>query len=108
MISSACASSAKALASAARLLQLGVADAVVTGGVDTIGAFTLAGFDSLQLVSADRCNPLSANRNGINLGEAAALFLMTREPATVSLRGWGETTDGYHFSAPDPRDSAPA
>jgi 3-oxoacyl-[acyl-carrier-protein] synthase-1 len=103
VISSACASSAKALASAARLLRLGVADAVVTGGVDTIGAFTLAGFDSLQLVSARRCNPLSANRNGINLGEAAALFLMTREPATVSLRGWGETTDAYHFSAPDPQ-----
>ncbi len=103
VISSACASSAKALASAARLLGLGVADAVVTGGVDTLGAFTLAGFDSLQLVSAHRCNPLSANRNGINLGEGAALFLMTREPATVALRGWGETTDGYHFSAPDPQ-----
>jgi 3-oxoacyl-[acyl-carrier-protein] synthase-1 len=103
VISTACASSAKALASAARLLQLGLADAVVTGGVDTIGAFTLAGFDSLQLISTDRCNPLSANRKGINLGEAAALFLMTREPATVGLRGWGETTDGYHFSAPDPQ-----
>jgi 3-oxoacyl-[acyl-carrier-protein] synthase-1 len=103
VISTACASSAKALASAARMLQLGLADAVVTGGVDTIGAFTLAGFDSLQLISTHRSNPLSANRNGINLGEAAALFLMTREPATVGLRGWGETTDGYHFSAPDPQ-----
>ncbi len=100
--SSACASSAKAMAAAARLLQLGVADAVVTGGVDSLCAFTVAGFASLNLLSDRRCNPLSANRDGINIGEAAALFLMTREPATVSLRGWGESSDGYHFSAPDP------
>ena len=100
--STACASSAKALSSAARLLQLGVVDAVVTGGVDTLCGFTIAGFGALELLSTQRCNPLSANRDGINLGEAAVFFLMTREPATVSLRGWGESTDAYHFSAPDP------
>lgn len=100
--SSACASSAKAMAGAARLIQLGLADAVVTGGVDSLCAFTVAGFDALGLVSVRRCNPLSVNRDGINIGEAAALFLMTRDPATVSLRGWGESSDGHHFSAPDP------
>jgi 3-oxoacyl-[acyl-carrier-protein] synthase I len=100
--SSACASSAKAMVGAARLLRLGLADAVVTGGADSLCSFTVAGFDSLNLVSARRCNPLSVNRDGINIGEAAALFLMTREPATVSLRGWGESSDGHHFSAPDP------
>jgi 3-oxoacyl-[acyl-carrier-protein] synthase I len=100
--SSACASSAKAMAGAARLLRLGVADAVVTGGVDSLCAFPVAGFASLNLVSGRRCNPLSVNRDGINIGEAAALFLMTREPATVGLRGWGESSDGHHFSAPDP------
>jgi 3-oxoacyl-[acyl-carrier-protein] synthase I len=100
--SSACSSSAKAMAAAARLLRLGVADAVVTGGADSLCAFTVAGFASLNLLSDRRCNPLSVNRNGINIGEAAALFLMTREPATVSLRGWGESSDGHHFSAPDP------
>jgi 3-oxoacyl-[acyl-carrier-protein] synthase-1 len=63
---------------------------------------TIAGFGSLDLLSGERCNPLSAHRDGINIGEAAALFLMTREPAAVSLRGWGESTDGFHFSAPDP------
>jgi len=102
VISTACASSAKAMASAARLIALGLADAVVTGGVDTLCGFTVAGFEALDLVSDRRCNPLSLHRGGINLGEAAALFLMTREPSAVSLRGWGETTDGYHFSAPDP------
>ena len=100
--SSACSSSAKAMASAARLLNMGLCDAVVTGGVDTMCAFTVAGFSSLESVSAVQCNPLSANRNGINIGEGAALFLMTREPAAVALCGWGESSDGHHMSAPDP------
>jgi 3-oxoacyl-[acyl-carrier-protein] synthase-1 len=77
-------------------------DAVVAGGIDTLCAFTLAGFAALESVSASRCNPLSRNRDGINIGEGAALFLMSREPAAVALRGWGESSDGYHVSAPDP------
>lgn len=100
--SSACASGAKAMASAARLLRLGLADAVVTGGVDSLCRFTVAGFRALGLVSTQRCNPLSGRRDGINIGEAAALFLMTREPAPVSLAGWGESADAHHFSSPDP------
>jgi 3-oxoacyl-[acyl-carrier-protein] synthase I len=100
--SSACASSAKALASAARLIRMGVCDAVIAGGVDSLCAFTVAGFKALESISETRCNPLSRNRNGINIGEGAALFLMSTEPATVALRGWGESSDGYHMSAPDP------
>ena len=100
--SSACASSAKALASAARLIATGICDAVLAGGVDTLCAFTVAGFTALESVSKSLCNPLSVNRNGINIGEGAALFLMSNEPATVALRGWGESSDGYHLSAPDP------
>ncbi|HXV84611.1 MAG TPA: beta-ketoacyl-ACP synthase [Candidatus Binatia bacterium] len=100
--SSACASSAKALASAARLIGMGVCDAVLAGGVDSLCAFTIAGFKALESISETQCNPLSKNRNGINIGEGAALFLITTEPATVSLRGWGESSDGYHMSAPDP------
>lgn len=104
--SSACASSAKAMASAARLINMGLCDAVLTGGADSLCAFTVAGFTSLDSVSATPCNPLSANRNGINIGEGAALFLMSRAPgrdgARVALRGWGESSDGHHISAPDP------
>ncbi|UOD29850.1 beta-ketoacyl-ACP synthase [Massilia violaceinigra] len=103
--SSACASGAKAIASAARLIRMGLCDAVVTGGVDTLCGFTVAGFSALESVSAARCNPLSANRAGINIGEGAALFLMTREPAAVALCGWGEASDGHHMSAPDPAGS---
>jgi len=100
--SSACSSSAKALASAARLIRMGLVDAVVTGGVDTLCAFTVAGFSALESVSDTRCHPLGEGRKGINIGEGAALFLMSREPAAVALCGWGESSDGHHMSAPDP------
>ncbi|WP_137923413.1 beta-ketoacyl-ACP synthase [Cupriavidus sp. 2SB] len=102
-ISTACSSSAKALGAAGRLLEQGMADVVIAGGVDTLCAFTIAGFRSLESVSAERCNPMSAHRNGINLGEGAALFLMSREAGPVRLAGWGETSDAHHMSAPDPK-----
>lgn len=101
-ISTACSSSAKSLAAAARLIEQGLADVAIAGGVDTLCAFTIAGFRSLESVSAERCNPLSAHRHGINLGEGAALFLMSREAGPVRLAGWGETSDAHHMSAPDP------
>lgn len=102
-ISTACSSSAKALMSAARLLRAGVVDAVVAGGADSLCRFTVAGFSALESVSATRCNPFSRHRNGINIGEGAALFLMTREPGPVRLSGWGESSDAHHMSAPDPQ-----
>lgn len=101
-ISTACSSGAKALASAARLLQAGLVDAVVAGGVDALCTFTVAGFSALEAVSDARCNPLSGQRRGINLGEGAAFCLLTREEAPVWLAGWGETQDAHHMSAPDP------
>ena len=101
-ISTACSSGAKALASAARMLRSGMVDAVVAGGVDALSSFTVAGFSALEAVSAERCNPLSAHRHGINLGEAAAFFVVSREAGPVRLAGWGETQDAHHMSAPDP------
>ncbi|MFC4160469.1 beta-ketoacyl-ACP synthase [Chitinimonas lacunae] len=102
VISTACSSSAKALASGARLLRAGLCDAVVVGGADSLCRFTVAGFAALESVSDARCNPMSVNRCGINIGEAAALFLLTREPGPVRLAGWGESSDAYHISAPEP------
>lgn len=101
-ISTACTSSAKAIISGARLLKSGMADLVIAGGVDTLCKFTVAGFTAIESVSQDRCNPLSANRSGINIGEGSALFLMTRQPGNIFLSGWGESSDGYHLSSPDP------
>jgi len=102
VISTACSSSAKAIASGARLLHAGLADAVIAGGADSLCSFTIAGFQSLEAVSSVRCNPFSVNRCGINIGEGAALFLMTREPGAVRLAGAGESSDAHHMSAPDP------
>ena len=102
VISTACTSSARALMSAQRLLDLGVCDAVICGGVDSLCKLTLNGFTSLEAVSAERCNPFSVNRNGINIGEAAVLFLMTREPAPIALLGSGASSDAHHISAPEP------
>ena len=101
-ISTACSSGAKALAAGARLLRSGLVDAVVAGGCDALSAFTIAGFSALDAVSAERCNPLSANRRGINIGEGAALFLMGRDEGPVRLAGWGESADAHHMSAPEP------
>ena len=102
VISTACSSSAKAIASAARLLQSGQCDMVICGGVDSLCDFTVAGFTALDSVSEARCQPMSINRNGINIGEGAALFMMSMEPGPVSLLGWGESSDAWHISAPDP------
>lgn len=101
-ISTACTSSAKAIISGARLLNAGLADLVIAGGVDTLCKFTVAGFTAIESVSEDRCNPLSLNRSGINIGEGSALFIMSRKPSKIFLSGWGESSDGYHISAPDP------
>ncbi|WP_268604167.1 beta-ketoacyl synthase N-terminal-like domain-containing protein, partial [Escherichia coli] len=95
--------SAKALMSAARMLRAGIVDAVIAGGADSLCRFTVAGFNALESVSALRCNPFSLHRSGINIGEGAALFLLTREPGPVCLAGWGESADAHHMSAPDPQ-----
>ena len=101
-VSTACTSSAKALASARRLIRAGLCDAVITGGVDSLCRLTLNGFAALESVSRDLCNPFSLHRDGINIGEGAAIFLMSREPGPVALLGVGESTDAYHISGPDP------
>ncbi|KTC63054.1 3-oxoacyl-ACP synthase [Pseudomonas fluorescens ABAC62] len=102
VISTACTSSARALMSAQRLLDLGVCDAVICGGVDSLCKLTLNGFSALEAVSNERCNPFSANRNGINIGEAAVLFLMSKSPASIALLGSGASCDAHHISAPEP------
>jgi len=101
-ISTACTSSAKAFASARRLLQLQLADAIVVGGVDSLCELTVQGFASLESTSSARTNPMSRNRRGINVGEGAAVFLMSRDEAPVRLAGLGESSDAHHISAPDP------
>jgi 3-oxoacyl-[acyl-carrier-protein] synthase I len=102
VVSTACSSGAKALASGARLLKAGLCDAVLVGGVDALCGMTVAGFTALDSVDSARCRPMSATRSGINIGEGAALFVLSREPSAVRLSGWGESSDAHHISAPEP------
>ncbi|MCC7121848.1 MAG: beta-ketoacyl-[acyl-carrier-protein] synthase family protein [Gammaproteobacteria bacterium] len=101
-VSTACTSSAKALVSARLLLRANICDAVVAGGVDTLCRLTVNGFGALESTSPELSNPMSRNRRGINIGEGAALFLISREQGTVELLGAGESSDAHHVSAPDP------
>ena len=102
-LSTACASSAKAFCSAERLLRLGVADAVVVGGVDTLCGSTLFGFHALQLLSPEPCQPFGTHRRGLNLGEAAGFALLERGAGALQLLGHGESSDAHHLSAPHPQ-----
>ncbi|MGF6709829.1 3-oxoacyl-[acyl-carrier-protein] synthase-1 [Luteibacter sp. W1I16] len=101
-ISTACTSGARALLSAQRLLRLGLCDAVICGGADTLCRLATNGFHALEAMAPERCLPFSRSRRGINIGEAAAVFLMTRDHAPVVLLGGGASSDAYHMSSPEP------
>jgi len=126
-VSTACSSSAKVFATAERMIRLGLVDAAVVGGVDTLCGSVLFGFNALQLVSAEPCRPFDAERSGISIGEAAGFALLERaddarrrvpavaaarhgaggrpatgRPAGLYLLGYGESSDAHHMSTPHP------
>ena len=106
-VSCACASSAKTFGSARRMIEAGLIDAALVGGVDSLCLTTLYGFHSLQLTSPTACRPFDVARDGISIGEAAAFALLERAPqataaGSVLLLGVGESSDAYHMSAPHP------
>lgn len=115
-ISTACSSSGRSFLSAKRLLKSGLADAVIVGGADTLCRLTLNGFHGLDALSSKRCNPFSMNRDGINIGEAAAFMLLALTPteedkkqqssiknqSNIAFLGGGDSSDAYHISAPHP------
>ncbi len=107
VVSTACSSSAKVFASAARMLAAGLIDAAIVGGVDSLCLTTLYGFNSLELLSPEPCRPYDVARQGLSIGEAAAFILLERPGAQlkvddVLLLGSGETSDAHHMSAPHP------
>jgi 3-oxoacyl-[acyl-carrier-protein] synthase-1 len=104
-ISTACSSSAKVFASAERLIRLGLADAALVGGVDSLCDSVLFGFHSLELASRQPCRPFDRQRDGISIGEAAAFALLERAedvPDAPRLIGYGESSDAWHMSTPHP------
>ncbi len=107
VVSTACAATAKVFASAARMIEAGICDAAVVGGVDTLCATTLYGFQSLGVIAEQPCRPFDAARCGISIGEAAGFALLERPgarhgPETILLLGAGESADAYHMSSPHP------
>lgn len=102
-VSTACSSSAKVFASAQRLLNANLCDMVIVGGVDSLCQLTVNGFAALESVSKGHCNPFSRHRDGINIGEGAALFTLERGQSDVMLAGIGESADAHHISAPHPQ-----
>lgn len=101
-LSTACSSSAKAFACAARLIKADIADAVIVGGADSYCRMTLNGFNALSALSHKACLPFSVNRDGTVLGEGAAFFLMTKQRGPIILAGVGETSDAHNMTAPHP------
>ena len=104
-VSTACSSSAKAFANAERMIRLGLVDAAVVGGVDTLCDSVLFGFNALELVSSEPCRPFGVARDGISIGEAAGFALLERidaAPNALRLRGYGEASDAHHMSTPHP------
>lgn len=101
-ISTACSSSGRVFISAQRLLRSGLVDAVIVGGVDTLCRLTLNGFNGLEALSNTLCQPFSQSRDGINIGESAALMLLSNQPSKVALLGVGDSSDAHHISAPHP------
>ncbi|MEO8936769.1 MAG: beta-ketoacyl-ACP synthase [Burkholderiaceae bacterium] len=101
-ISTACSSSAKVFAQAARMIATGLVDAAVVGGVDSLAASTLFGFHALGLVSARACRPFAAARDGISIGEAGGFALLERGRDGALLIGYGESSDAHHMSTPHP------
>ncbi|MBK0090436.1 beta-ketoacyl-[acyl-carrier-protein] synthase family protein [Erwinia sp. S59] len=101
-ISTACSSSARALISGQRLIEAGLVDVALVGGADSLSRMPINGFASLDSLSERQCAPFSAERDGISIGEAGALLLLTREPQPLALLGAGESSDAWHMSAPHP------
>ena len=101
-ISTACSSSSRALVSARRLIESGLCDVVIAGGADTLCTVPINGFNSMGLISSNPCTPFCEGRDGISIGEAGGLMVLSKEKSNLTLRGIGESSDAYHVSSPDP------
>ncbi len=105
-VSSACSSSAKVFGNAARMMECGLIDAAIVGGVDSLCLTTLYGFNSLELLSPQPCQPYGTDRQGISISEAAGFALLTRNKpegrCAIAVMGVGESSDAHHMSSPHP------
>lgn len=114
-ISTACSSSANAIAYGARLIKNDILDVVVAGGTDALTKFTLNGFNTLMILDNNLCKPFDENRNGLNLGEGAGYVVLVSENVAKKLNkkmycklsGYDNSNDAYHQTASSPEGEGP-
>ena len=114
IISNACASGSNAIGHAWNLIRCGQAERALAGGYDALSLLVFAGFDALQALSPTVCRPFDARRDGLALGEGAALVALEtlehaqRRKATIlgELIGYGTTIDRHHLTQPQPEGNA--
>jgi 3-oxoacyl-[acyl-carrier-protein] synthase II len=114
IIANACASGANAIGHAWEILRRGECERVLTGGYDALCQLVFAGFDSLQALSPTQCRPFDANRDGLALGEGAAVLALERldgaqrRGAVIlgEIVGYGAALDCHHLTQPHPQGEA--
>src|SRR6185503_13724513 len=114
IIANACASGANAIGHTCHLIRQGRAERVLTGGYDALSHLVFAGFDSLQALSPTECRPFDAKRDGLAIGEGAAVLTLEtlqhaeRRSANIlgEIIGYGAVTDGHHLTQPHPQGDA--
>ncbi len=114
LISNACAAGANAIGHAWEMLRRGHAARILAGGYDALSQMVFAGFDSLQALSPTRCRPFDAHRDGLALGEGAAILALEtlesahRRNAEIlgEIVGYGASTDAHHLTQPHPNGDA--
>ena len=112
-VSTACSSGAVAAALGFKLLEQGLAERVLAGGVDALCRLTYHGFNALQLLDPAGARPFDQDRKGMSLSEAAAMLLMEARPekprnVIAQIRGCGMSCDAYHSTAPHPEGKGAA
>lgn len=109
-ISTACSSSANSIMLAAKLIKQDKYDVVIAGGADALSKFTVNGFKSLMILDKEHCKPYDENRQGLNIGEAAAYLVLANEKAVQQwnirpiayVSGYANANDAHHQTASSP------
>ena len=115
IISNACASGTNAIGHAFQLVRAGLYQSVICGGYDPLSELVFTGFDSLQAATPAKIRPFDRDRDGLVLGEGAAVLVLESEPAAAARRasafaeivGYGISTDNYHLTQPNPSGIGP-
>jgi 3-oxoacyl-[acyl-carrier-protein] synthase II len=114
IIANACASGGNALGQAWEMIRGGRTDRVLAGGYDALTQLVFAGFDSLQVISPVGCRPFDAHRDGLSIGEGAAMVALETLDSAIGrgaeilgeIIGYAGTMDRHHLTQPHPDGDA--